>query len=341
MLARMRVEPLDGPAYTLELARRECTNDKCRYLLPPNIEKVPSITLVVVGDTFSGKSHYIAALIHQLKTEWLSNSSGFTRFLCLTPDVEQTYIREYFEPLFTHQQTLAPTHPATSPYAKPLIYNLTVSPSPKHPTTETNVMIYDAAGEDFVIEERLVEFARFVLNTSAFIFIADPFTMTPIFQYLPAALKTNLQGPFMFGRTRRAADRLNTILSVYERFRKEAKGASFPNTPVAVMVSKSDLFKSFNPPNTYTFMTNPFYGHGLDLRDIDIVDGEVRDLLKMYQQGDLLVATSRLRRLKFFATSATGEPPDANGQFAQVEPCRCLDPVLWILHQLGIITASR
>src|SRR2546428_13646817 len=56
--ARMNVERLDGPKYTLELARRECS--ECGYHLPENIEVVPSVTLAVVGDPFSGKSHYIA-----------------------------------------------------------------------------------------------------------------------------------------------------------------------------------------------------------------------------------------------------------------------------------------
>jgi hypothetical protein len=331
VLARMRVEPLDGRTYTLELARRECTNNQCRYLLPPNTEKVPSITLVVVGDTFSGKSHYIAALIHQLKTEWLSNSTGFARFLCLTPDVEQTYIKEYFEPLFTQQQSLAPTQKAKSPYAKPLIYKLVVSLSPKHPTITTNLMIYDTSGEDFELAHRLVGFARFVLNTSAFIFVADPFTMPPIFKTLPPNVQALIRG-------RTAAERLNAIIDVYEQYHGHPVGSRFPDLPIAVMVSKSDLFK--NQHHSATFMRNPFYGNGIDLTDINNVDWEVRELLKKYQQGDLLAATSRFKKLKFFATSATGEPPDASGQFAQIEPCRCLDPVLWILHQLGIIKAN-
>lgn len=337
--SRMHVEPLDGRAYTLELARRECP--ACLYLLPPNIERVPSITLVVVGDNLSGKSHYIASLIYQLKTEWLTNATGFARFSCLTQDVEQYYIREYFEPLFTQQRVLQKTNLATNPYAKPLIYNLTVGQSRRHPTTEANLIIYDAAGEDFVSEARLVEFSGFVLNTTAFIFVADPFTMTPIFQFFPPDLQDNLRPVFSLLRGSRAAERLSDIISVYERFHKEPKGASLPNTPIAVMVSKSDLFKSFNPPDMYRFMTNPSYGKGIDLQDIDTVDGEVRQLLQKYQQGDLLRATDRFKRLKFFATSSTGAPPDENGQLAHVEPCRCLDPVLWILHQLGIIAASK
>ena len=60
--ARMVVERLDGPEYTLEAAYRVCT--ECNYALPHDIERVPSIILAVVGDTHSGKSHYLASLIH-------------------------------------------------------------------------------------------------------------------------------------------------------------------------------------------------------------------------------------------------------------------------------------
>jgi hypothetical protein len=335
----MRVEPLDGPYYTLERAHRQCT--VCNYLLPPNIERVPSITLAVVGDTFSGKSHYIAAFIRQLETEWLNNATNFTRFICLTPDVQKTYTTNYFEPLFVDRQTLAQTQPATSPYAQPLIYKLVVSPSPRHPTTATNLMIYDTAGEDFESEERLASFARFVHNSSAFVFVADPFTMSSIFSSLPPALQTNLQQAFTLAQGRRAAVRLNAIISVYESFRREVEGASLPNTPIAVMVSKSDLFRTFLPPNKYNFLTNPFYGNGLNLQDIERVNLEVRDLLTMLQQHDLLGTTSRFKRVKFFATSSTGEPPDEHGRFARVTPNRCLDPVLWILHELGIVTGKE
>src|SRR6266568_144801 len=59
LFQRMNVEPLTGPLYTTELARREC--HFCKYLLPTNIERVPSITLVVVGDVSSGKSSFLAS----------------------------------------------------------------------------------------------------------------------------------------------------------------------------------------------------------------------------------------------------------------------------------------
>lgn len=333
--ARMNAEPLDGREYTLELARRECT--ACGYLLPSNIEIVPSITLAVAGDTFSGKSHYIAALIQQIKADWMVNASGFARFTCLTPEVERTYTRDYFEPLFNKKQTILPTLPTMKTTADPLIYKLVVSPSPRHLPTAVNLMIYDTSGEDYVSMGRLVQFARFVLNTSAFIFVADPCTMDPILKQLPPVLQQSLRSSFMLAQRRRAVEGLVSVIDVFERYHGYSSGAIFSKTPVAVMLSKADLLKSLPLPNNYHFMTNSQYRSGVDMQDINIVDQEVRNLLEIYQQGNLLAATKRFKSVKFFATSATGEPPDLTGRFTNVEPCRCLDPVLWILYQLGII----
>lgn len=349
--ARMTVEPLDGRAYTLELACRECPH--CRYLLPSNIELVPSIMMVVVGDTFSGKSHYIAALIHQIKTEWIGNATGFARFTCLTPEVEKTYTRDYFEPLFVNRVPVRPTmlprvmDTNTKVTSRPLIYKLVVSPSPKHPPTTVNLMIYDISGEAYENMGRLVQFAQFFLNTGAFVFVADPITMIPITSKLPAGLQTILQPQILHAQAqgRRAVDGLNDVISVFEQYHGVPAGSSLPDTPVAVMLSKADLLKYLpspnppNPPNRYRFMVNPTYGGGVNLQDIALVDQEVRGLLKTYKQVDLLAATTRFRRVNFFATSATGQPADATGHYNTVEPCRCLDPLLWILHQLGIIKA--
>jgi hypothetical protein len=328
--ARMRVEPLEGPKYASELARRECTN--CKYLLPHNIELVPSITLALIGDAFSGKSNYIAALIHQIRTT--DYTSGFVRFTCLTPEVERTYTRNYFEPLFLNQRALASTQVAMKETADPLIYNLVTRVSP---ITKINLMIYDASGEDYERVDRQVQFARFVLNTNAFIFIVDPIMIAPIIEQLPLALQTPLQAQFNVIQGRRAANILASTISIFERYHGYAGGSHLPDIPIAIMLSKADLLKYLNAPYSYNFMVNPQYKQGIDLQDIDTVDREVRELLRVYQQGDLLVATRRFKRVKFFAVSAIGEPPDVNGHFTNVEPRRCLDPLLWILHELEVI----
>lgn len=334
-LARMKVESLIGPQYALELAYRECTN--CGYALPPNIEQVPSIALVVVGDTFAGKSHYIAALIHQLKADWLGSTTGFARLTCLTPKVEKEYTQKYFRQLFVQKTVIPATLHAVTSRQEPLIYNLTFSPSPKYPNSSMNLMLYDTSGEDYVNPDKLVEVARFALHTNALIFVADPFTMTDLYWQLPDPLQILLKPEFQVAQGSRAADKFNEIITVFERYHSYSRGSTLPDTPVAIMITKSDLFDSVMQPNSCRFMKNPRYGGGVDLRDIDMVDREVKDLLIKYGQNDLLATTKKFRKIKFFATSATGEPPDTNKKFTNVIPRRCLDPVLWILHQLDVI----
>ncbi len=185
-----------------------------------------------------------------------------------------------------------------------------------------------------------MQFARFVLHTQAFIFVADPFTMPDIIGKLPPQLQTMLQPYLKIAQRRRAVESLNSIIDIFKSYHRYSDEARLPDTPIAIMLSKADLLKGFNPPNSYRFMTNPPYGSNLDLKDINVVDAEVRAFLQACNQGDLLATTNKFKQVKFFATSATGEPPDGNGLYSKVEPCRCLDPVLWILHRLGIIRAK-
>lgn len=333
--ARLQPEDLSSPGYTAELARYECTN--CGYHLPPNVDSVPSIALAVVGDVYAGKSHYIASLLYLLRTQGVGQVQGITQLTCLTPTIEEAYRRSHLEPLYGRKQILPLTRPATETTANPLIYQLSATPASRRVPPNWNLMIYDASGEDFQ-QDRLVRFARFIFNAGAFICVADPVMIPPILEQLPKPLQDNIHQSFGPVVTRRTAERISVAIDIFERYHGGEEAAS-RNTPLAVMLSKADLFKYLNELNSLPFSQEPSYNNGLDLRDIDAVDQEVRDLLRRYRQADLLAASSRFKHVKFFATSATGGPPDADGNFQQIEPFRCLDPLLWILYCYGIIQA--
>ncbi len=117
ILARINPVPLNRD-YVLELASRECPH--CHYYLPVNIERVENISIAVVGDTFSGKSHYIAALIHQMRQGEIQRIDQFTRFDCLTQGIESEYIRDVMKPLFEDKQSPPPTQMSTDPHRPPL-----------------------------------------------------------------------------------------------------------------------------------------------------------------------------------------------------------------------------
>jgi hypothetical protein len=304
----------------------------CGYLLPSNIEIVDNINIAIVGDTFSGKSHYIAALIHQIQQGELQRADRYARFDCMTQDVERVYIQEVIKPLFEDKQSPPPTQQAIDRNREPLIYELILSPSPEYPSRRINLILYDVSGEDLAIKERMVQFSRHVFNAAAIIFLADPTSMPQIYNLLPPFLQKKMAT----GRTPSSV--LNSIIRLIEDYRGYDSGAHLSSTPIAITVTKSDLLKQLTTvQQQYLFLKRPVYNGTLNLQDLSMVDGEVRQLLEEYGERTLLQSTLNFSKVKFFATSATGYAPDKNGIYPAVDPCRCLDPVLWILHQLNIL----
>ena len=108
-LARRNPESLLGPRYVNELASRECPH--CGYLLPYNIESVENKSVVVVGDTYAGKSHYLAALIHQIEEGEMQGPHQYIRFVCLTDDVRLEYTTNYLDRLFNKKKVIDSTQP--------------------------------------------------------------------------------------------------------------------------------------------------------------------------------------------------------------------------------------
>ena len=329
-VSRMYPKPLKGH-YVLELACRECPN--CGYALPPNIELVENLSIAIVGDTYSGKSHFIAALIHQMRQGNLQGANQFARFNCLTQDVEQIYQRDVIQPLFEKKRTPDSTQNAIDINRPPLIYELIITPDPERPPRHLNLILYDASGEDLATRERMVQFSRYVLHANAMVFLADPMSMPEIFKLLPPHLQQKYQTT-----GRRVTSVFNSILSLIEQYRGQDAGARLASTPIAITLAKSDLLKQLTAiQKQYSFLKKPTYNGTVNLQELDQIDQEVRQLLQDYGEQTLLNAAYKLSNIKFLATSATGYAPDQNGIYPTVDPCRCLDPIAWILYKLDIL----
>lgn len=331
--ARRNPESLVGPRYVNELASRECPH--CSYLLPYNIESVENKSVVVIGDTYAGKSHYLAALIQQIEDGQVQGPDQYMRFVCLTEDVRQEYARDYLDRLFKNKKVINQTQPAIqNKRNRPLIYEITIKKSRTHLPKHINLILYDASGEDYADPERLVQYSSYVLNASAIIFLADPVSMANILDRLPPHLQNQ-------PAARKATAVLNSVLQLFERNLGVQAGSRLVRIPIAITLSKSDLLKYLRGINDqYGFLTNPTYGYsgGVDLEDLELVDQEVRQLVEEFGDRTLLQSTQMLNA-QFFAVSATGSSPKMDGTYPIVQPCRCLDPVLWVLHKLRIIDA--
>ena len=334
--ARMHPKPLLGYNYTKQLATRRCPH--CQYLLPNNIDRVRTVNVAVVGNYNSGKSHFIASLIQQLRQGLIERPTKYARFASVTPRVEERYINNYITPLYDKQQKLDNTLPLTAgEIIEPLIYELTVRTSKELLHKSINLVIHDASGEDYSTPEKIVGFTPHVLNAKGLIYLADPLDMPKIAGAMPSHI-TSPSGGISLSVGKSSSAMLSKIDQQIERRRRLSPGRGLSSLPVAVTLSKSDLLKYLRPVNqTYSIFTNPVYGGEIDFADLDTVNTEVRDILTKFGDHSLLQAVGESTQARFFAVSATGYSPDAAGLYAKVEPIRCLDPFLWILHKLDLL----
>lgn len=323
-LALRQPEPLTGPMYMRAQAQRECPH--CQYLLPYNIETTLTKSIVIVGDTYSGKSHLFAELMRQIEEDgYYSRVTSLTQYT-------QERLHENFYRLFEKRQALAATLPAPNLASnEPLIYELVTSEHMSHLSKRYNLVLYEASGEDYANPKRLISFCPYVLSASAIIFLVDPSAMPGINAQLPT--------PMQITTGRKTTHVLDVIIRLIEqRFGSQA-GKHLAQIPIAVTLSKSDLFKYVR--GTYKFLLprpKDEYKNGIDLHDLAAIDAEVREVISNYGNRSLLRVTQGLNA-QFFAISVTGSPPDTTGTFTEIASIRCADPFLWCLYKLGLIHA--
>ena len=107
-LGRCWVSALKGQKYTRALAVRQCPH--CKKLLPRSFGLAESHTIAIIGDTASGKSHYIASCIDQLKKGQAWQIIGCTRIVG-QGNTDDNFLKEYYNPVYFYRQQLAATRP--------------------------------------------------------------------------------------------------------------------------------------------------------------------------------------------------------------------------------------
>ncbi len=126
-------------------------------------------------------------------------------------------------------------------------------------------------------------------------------------------------------------------MRTFERW-QQLKPGERVSVPVAIMVSKSDLLAYAISPQEQAlcrFLQDTTYYGKVNQEDLHTVNLHVRTFLAKLGENRLLLLSQRYKKAHFFACSATGGSADAQGDYQQVKPRRCLDPFIWLLGQLG------
>lgn len=324
--------PLMGETYAEAHASRRCPH--CQEVLPYNLGMMDNFFVAVIGSRYAGKSHYITALINELRISPYQHKLGFVEFDRLNQDVQRRY-DELYRTLFVNHKPIAPNQLGSvlQDKPKPLVYTMHFADRPDHPTPRPiNLVFYDVAGEDLHDEDSIEEYAPHILEASAIILLVDPVVSPNLRSKLATA-----PSPPTGAIVRQAHDVLERVIAIRRRRQWFRSGKGF-DIPLAVTIGKSDLLRYFMPQEELQLgpvLGDSVYKDGLSLDDLQRVSDEVEGLLN-YVQEPVITRARLFPNRQYFAVSATGAP-ETNGQYPDVSPRRCLDPLLWILWKSGLI----
>lgn len=341
--SRFWAPELGGEKYTTELARRVCP--VCSNMLPER-EVDETLNIAIVGDTSSGKTHYIAVLIDQLKRGiMMQAANGSTRLISLNPETEQKYRNIYYTPILqdrdARQGGTKPGNfgPSGEPIkSDPLVYQFTINEDHMNPGRAFNLLFYDISGEEIADPTLIVQFGEHILRADAIIYLADPVTMERVRGRLPRHLQPD---PASIS-ARTAHEVLANIMYRYEQYQRIRPGGSI-SIPTAITLSKSDLLRYTIPVSeqrNYLIFQRTSYDGKAHPQEFARIHQEVVACLHAYDEQAILKLSGRFSCISFFAASATGTPPDSKGKYILIEPLRCLDPFMWVLWKLGCIEAT-
>jgi Double-GTPase 2 len=300
-------------------ARRACP--ECHNPLPAAYCETPGRIVALVGAKNSGKSTYIAVLLHELSHR-IGAELGTSLVACDDRTIER-YKRDFHRPLFGERQLLPATASAVTTPRDPLVYLLTRTRRRhlRQRDMSLTLVLFDTAGEDLRSRDVTDLHLRYLAAADAIIFLIDPLE-----------LKTGDGDP--------DGDPVNVIARVTELLRA---GRDVPHgrrlpVPAAVALTKIDAL-----PLDGALQRHRERSDVLDLDDREAVHEQVRALLHDWQAGELdRYLGHEYAEYGLFGVSALGGVPrDGSVGTGGIRPYRVEDPLLWLLYRFGMLDGAR
>ncbi len=325
--ARLRNRPITPPKALIKgNPKKACP--KCKEELHTSAGVQEDLVIGMVGAKYSGKSHYVASLVHRL--EGRGSTDMYSAMMPLGDHTIHRYKQEFYHPLFEDRLELA----ATADVPPPLVYDLAFSGQlwQEEYGRSVTLALYDTAGENFDSQELVRQMVKYLRVASGIIFLVDPLQSKGIQQFLPTDLRNSEQDE--------KADP-HTIISrvIQELVNNNVLGVKEPlNKPVAMVMTKCDVLQQCGliPENRLWTMDQRHLGKFR--RDIhEDMSGMIGELLQLTNLPAYQAVKMRFPRHAFFGVSSTGCAPNKKGRFPFIAPWRVVDPLFWLLSELGVI----
>ena len=316
---------------------------ECHNSLDKEMLQDDTSIISIIGGKSSGKTNYITVLIWELIKRGYTFDAIHEVVTCGDYVVGKNsyttayrYTNDFYNQLYEKRKVHAPTEitETSKAYKVPLIYRLTIGESSRGKGKGKSVFLvfYDTAGESFTSNERIHEYAEFLRNSAGIIFLLDTWGISAL---KPKIEKITNEKPLPF-------DYIFENIKEYMRQKMTAKDREkFKSKPFAFAFSKIDTIltdKDFDINGLKMDMNSSFltdkklslsdlYGMHMGLNNF-LIDCDESNFLKS-------LGTHFGEKVTFFGFSALGQMPE-NGEVKQnIEPYRALDPLVWILYELG------
>ncbi|WP_449066366.1 GTPase domain-containing protein [Planomonospora algeriensis] len=310
---------------------------ECHSRLPAEYCANPGKIVALVGAKGSGKSTYIAVLLHELM-----NRVGAELDASLVPCDDRTierYKQDFSRPLYGQNRLPEVTQSAANSLRDPLVYLLTrtIRGRLRSRTESLTLVLFDTAGEDLRSRDVTEMHLRYLNAADSVIFLVDPLE-------LPGA-RDSLNGAARAASGALAddpdSDPVNVISRVTELLRHRGGGGAV-KIPVAVALSKIDALQPSMERQSALHRARERIG-ALDLDDREAVHEQIRALLDGWQAAMLdRYLRQNYADYAFFGLSALGAVPEPGRVGAGgIRPYRVEDPLLWLLHRFKMLDGVR
>ena len=299
----------------------------CHSSLPQRFTEAEARTMALVGTRAAGKSHYIAVALHELEHRVGPKFGGS---LMLLDDATRDRVENVLMPrLYGEQGVLEATQSAAADHRarEPLVSRLTLGRAKD--ATHSNLVFFDAAGEDLQSLSVLEREARYVTQSDGLILLIDPLQIS--------AVRDEFDGD---GELPPVTADPYTMLGRLAALLREARGIPTGKpigVPLAIALSKSDMLRGLLPEGHLLFnassngrLFDPDAARNLSEQLRADVAGWLGERFDTFVKAEFPQAA-------YFAVSALGENPVEGHLRNGVAPRRVEDPILWMLHTWGAI----
>lgn len=297
---------------------------ECHSDLPLRFADAPSRTIALVGTKASGKTHYIAVTLQELEHRVGYKFNG--SFLLLDDHTQRRVDTEFRPRLYKGGSVLDATGSArgTAATSLPLVSRLTLG---REKPMSSNLVFFDAAGEDLASLDVLEREARYVTLSDGLILLVDPLQV--------AAIRDELEGDVELpAEVSDPHQMLGRIAGLMRESRGTPIGKKIDG-PLGIAISKIDALRPLIGEHHVVYSA-PSHEGRYDVEAAENISQALRsDLAKLMGERFDSLAKQEFETVAYFGVSSLGDSP-VDGKLPNgVAPHRVEDPILWMLNEWG------